>query len=274
MKRYDYAQAVILGLIAGFCVRNTYQSSVMITAAVTIAAVIAVCVVRRMDAQEDGTEHYRRNVEARLSDAVERLEVQKRSLEELMDSMKVALADMEDERCRREDQRYEAVSDTMKELVNTVSGTVEALETGASRLEKAAEAQRQFMEEISGRSLDSIRLYLDDHVCQRFDALQDLLTRKLTDLKETASAAKEIRDLCENSLNDLTDGQAEIKSSLTQMTRGLDNSVNVEKDLINQYRELQNSYIKEMVKLGEQSKDIVRLMNDSYKCLNLAAKSQ
>lgn len=274
MKRYDYAQAVILGLIAGFCVRNTYQSSVMITAAVTIAAVIAVCVVRRMDAQEDGTEHYRRNVEARLSDAVERLEVQKRSLEELMDSMKVALSDMEDERCRREAQRYEAVSDMMKELVNTVSGTVEALETGASRLEKAAEAQRQFQEEISGRSMDSIRLYLDDHVCQRFDALQDLLTRKLTDLKETASAAKEIRDLCENSLNDLTDGQAEIKSGLTQMTRGLDNSVNVEKDLINQYRELQNSYIKEMVKLGEQSKDIVRLMNDSYKCLNLAAKSQ
>ena len=263
MKRFDYVQAVILGLIAGFCVQNTYHTTPLTAAVVTRAAAAAVCAVRRLDERADGTEKYRESVEAGLAETARLLACQSRSFDEQIGRLEASMNDMGEERGRQAKRQCEAVIASVNEIARAVDSDMEALKNSSSKIETAIE-----------RATEAQRKCLETQLGVRFDALLEQLDRKLADLKKTASAAKAIEELCQGHFDESLKELGEIKSSLAQMNRGLANTTDAERELVQQYRELQNAYIKEMIRLGEQSKDIVGLMNDSYKCLNLAAKKR
>jgi hypothetical protein len=294
MKIINYAKAAIIGIITGTCVRLSFQTDIVLTIVIEILVMGLLCLAYYRDTKSDLLSRMLQHEETQTSK--EELYIK---IDLLIDQFSKSIASIEALKDQT-GQKADGIMDKCNKIVETV-------ELHAGKMAQSSEKQQQkihidnikieeaigkiqivlqsFMEknvdhtkEVSSilnenekqlitalkDQSEGLKDYLGENICLRLELMEHATEKKLSYLSDITENISKLADYCEK-IEDINNKSEDLYNLINDSQGTI---IDADKKILENYKELQNAYIKEMLTISERSADTVKLLNDSYKHLN------
>lgn len=122
-----------------------------------------------------------------------------------------------------------------------------------------------YFNDIIEKIRENMKKYFDENICQLLDKVGSISEEINSKIDNEFDKIDEFNQDFNFKSEDLNNNIGKIKETIVKKSESL---LNNENKILEEYKILQNEYIKNMLEFSERSEDILKLLNDSYKYLN------